>query len=230
MIMPALNEEALIGGAIRRARTALEECVPDFEIIVINDGSSDRTGEIVAGLAATDPRIRLLHNQVPMNYGHALKRGFKESRFDWVFHDGADLPLAPSDIPKFAKLFSNSDIVVASRIRRTNPVLWRRLTSFVHNRLVRLLFRPTVADLNFVQFYRRSCLDSLTVLSSRSAFVTPELILRAQHLGLRIREVEVEFQARTRGAGHFGKLDDILWTLKDMLRLRWTTWIAGWDR
>ena len=81
-----------------------------------------------------------------------------------------------------------------------------------------------------MQFYRRSFVQSIDVMSPSPAFITPELILRAEHTGKTVREVTVEFRRRGAGKAHFGKPRDVLWTLKDMLRFRWHTWFRGWNR
>jgi hypothetical protein len=107
---------------------------------------------------------------------------------------------------------------------------WRKLTSWTNHQLLRVLFRPRAADLNFVQFYRRAWVQSVPLRSTSPAFVTPELILRAERTGRRVREVAAPFQRRERGRAHFGRPKDILWTLGDMLRLRWHTWWRGWER
>jgi glycosyltransferase involved in cell wall biosynthesis len=229
VIMPALNEELNIERAVGRMVRALEQCVPAFEIIVIDDGSTDRTAEIADRLAAEDSRIRALHNERNLNYGMTLARGLAAARFEWIVHDGMDLPLAPEDIATFVAQFADADVLVARRIDRAAHSPWRQLTSWTNNRLLRTLFRPRTADLNFVQFYRRSVVQAVRLHSTSPAFVTPELILRAERTGKRVREITVEFRRREAGTAHFGKPKDILWTLGDMLRFRLRTWLRGWE-
>lgn len=229
LLMPVFNEEAILDGALRRCVLALERHRIDFEILVINDGSTDRTAEIAERMAREDPRVRVLHNERNLNYGISLKRGIRAARHEWVFHNGADLPLAPEDLDRFLPHFDDTDVLVARRLSRKAHSPWRKLTSWTHNRLVHLLFSPRTLDLNFVQFYRRSAIAGLPLTSNSPAFVTPELILRAERAGLRVREVPVEFRHRQAGQAHFGRLHDILWTLKDMLKMRLRTWRHGWQ-
>ena len=229
VIMPGLDEEANVERAVRRMVDALQQHADDFEVLVIDDGSSDRTGEIAERLSREDPRVRLLTNERNLNYGVSLARGIRAARCDWLLHDGMDLPLAPEDIDLFTPHFDDADVVVACRHSRAAHSPWRRLTSWTNHLLLRLLFAPKVRDLNFVQFYRREWVQSLEITSTSPAFVTPELILRAQHGGRRVREVGAEFRRREAGSAHFGRLHDILWTLRDMLRLRWHTWWRGWS-
>ena len=107
-------------------------------------------------LAAEDPRICVLHIPENRNYGHALAHGIAAARYDWIGHDGIDLPLAPEDFGPFIRAFTDADVVVARRHDRHAHSPWRRLTSVVNVGLLRILFAPRTHDLNFVQFYRRS--------------------------------------------------------------------------
>ena len=230
VIMPGLDEQENVEKAVRRTIAALEPRTDDFEVIVIDDGSSDRTGAIAEALAAEDPRVRVLRNERNLNYGVCLARGFDAARCDWVLHNGMDLPLAPEDIDRFTPHFPDADVVVARRIDRAAHSPWRRLTSIVNSLLLRLLFAPRTTDLNFVQFYRRAWVQTVPLRSTSPAFVTPELILRAERTGRRVVEVPVEFRRRERGRAHFGRPKDILWTLRDMIALRIATWFKGWSR
>jgi glycosyltransferase involved in cell wall biosynthesis len=229
VVMPGLNEEASVEGAVSRVVAALEKLALEFEVIVVDDGSTDRMGEIADRMAAADERIRVLHNERNLNYGVSLQRGFAAARCDWLLHDGMDLPLAPEDIALFTGHFENADVIVASRFDRTAHSPWRVVTSKVNRLLLGLLFAPRSEDLNFVQFYRRSFVEAQPLRSTSPAFVTPELILRAEHARQRVESVRAEFRSRERGKAHFGRPKDILWTLRDMLALRIHTWSRGWD-
>jgi len=229
VLMPGLNEEANVERAVTRVVAALDALADEFEVLVIDDGSTDRTGEIARAIASRDPRVRVLRNETNVNYAISLLRGFASARCEWVGHVGMDLPLAPEDFALFTGRFADHDVVVARREDRSAHSAWRKLTSWTNRALLSLLFRPRAADLNFTQFYRREWLASLQPLATSPAFLTPELILRAEHGGKRVCEVEVPFRKRLAGRPHFGRIPDILWTLKDMLRLRLSTWIRGWN-
>lgn len=230
LVLPVLNEEASLERALERCAAGMRRVATDFEIIVVNDGSSDRTGELADRFAARDPHVRVLHNPRNVNYGISLKRGIDAARSEWLFHNGADLPLAPEDLPLVLPHLEDNDVVVIARFDRSAHSPWRRVTSLVNNGLLRLAFRPRCQDLNFTQFYRRAVLDALPLRSTSPAFVTPELIIGAERAGFRVVEITLEFRRREQGVGHFGRPKDILWTLRDMLVLRVRTLLFGWPR
>ena len=217
--MPGLNEELNVANAVGRVIAELESRADSFEILVIDDGSTDRTAEIAEGLAQDDERVRVLRNGRNLNYGVSLKRGIAQARCEWIVHNGMDLPLAPEDFPRFYEHFSDADVIVARRIDRAAHSPWRKITSLTNRWLLSLFFSPRTRDLNFVQFYRRSFVQGLPVLSTSPAFVTPELILRAEHGKQRVESVRAEFRSREQGKAHFGRPKDILWTLRDMFAL-----------
>jgi glycosyltransferase involved in cell wall biosynthesis len=229
VIMPGLNEEESVERAVRRVVAALERSAEEFEVVVIDDGSTDRMGEIADRLAAEDDRIRVLHNGSNVSYGVSLARGIAAARCEWIVHNGMDLPLAPEDIDRFTPHFGTADVVVARRFDRGAHSTWRKLTSWTNRLLLRALFAPRTKDLNFVQFYRRTYAQSVPLRSTSPAFVTPELIMRAERSGRRVVEVDAEFRRREAGEAHFGRPKDIAWTLADMLKLRLRTWLRGWN-
>ena len=229
VVMAGLDEEASVANAVGRVVAALERWARHFEVLVIDDGSRDRMAEIAEAIAARDPRVRVLRNGCNLNYGRSLRRGLAEARGEWVLHEPMDLPLDPEEIEALSRAWDGADVVVVARHDRSAHSRWRRLTSWTNHLLLRLLFRPRAADLNFVQFYRRAWVQGVRVRSTSPAFVTPELILRAERTGRRVREVSAAFRRRERGRAHFGRPRDILWTLRDMLGLRLVTWLRGWQ-
>lgn len=229
LVMPGYNEADCVEEAIGRAIEGLESCTDTFEIIVVNDGSTDATGAIADTLAAQDARIRVLHNERNVNYGVSLKRGIEASRCEWILHNGMDLPLAPEDFEEFIPYFDRADVIVVRRTDCEAHSSWRKLTSWGNKCLLKALFRPRSRDLNFVQFYRASVVKKISLESTSPAFTTPELILRCERAEERVLEVSAEFRRRQSGVAHFGKAHDILWTLRDMMRFRIRTWRKGWE-
>jgi hypothetical protein len=143
-----------------------------------------------------------------------------------ITHNAMDLPFDPNDLSRVLPMFDQADVVVVVRTGRTAHSPWRKITSFVHHWMVRLLFWIDIRDMNFVQAYRRKVLEQLPVRATSPAFVTPELIIRARRAAYRIVEIEADFHRRQFGSGSFGKPRDILWTFSDMLSF----WLEGGGR
>ncbi len=171
-----------------------------------------------------------MRNERNLNYGTSLLRGIAASRFEWLVHNGVDLPLAPEDMQPFFAVLERADVVVASRQSRAAHSTWRKLTSLTNRAILGLLFSPVSTDLNFTQFYRRSVITDFEIVSNSPVVVTPELILRSEKNGYRVIEIEVVFRRREAGSAHFGRPKDILWTLRDLIRLRVVTWLRGWTQ
>lgn len=225
VIIPAYNEQANCRRTIEDCKRRLDGLGLTYEIIIIDDASTDDTGVIVDALAAGAAFIRVIHNPINLNVGANILLGFQAARGRLVTHNAMDLPFDPSDLAGVIPMFDDPKVgvVVFSRIDRSAHSLWRKIASVVHHWMVRALFLINVSDLNFVQVYRRSILPELRVRSRSPAFVTPELIIRAHKAGFGVVQVTAQFHPRKAGKGNFGWPRDILWTLADMFSF----WLEG---
>jgi glycosyltransferase involved in cell wall biosynthesis len=219
VIFPAFNEQAALEDAMERSLAALREHVRDFEILIVDDGSTDATGRIADELSSRHPEIRVLHNERNLGAGASYLRGLRHARGELVTHNGVDCPFDLSDLPKMLAVLPDADIVVAARTGRTGYSAFRVLTSIVNVTLLNLLFGLRLRDYNFVQIYRRSVIEAVHVETTGTAFVTPETIIRAHDMGFRIKEVPIEYHARTTGVATSGTIKVIATSMRDMLRL-----------
>ncbi len=216
VVFAAYNEEASVEAAIERALDALRPQFTAFEIIIVEDASTDSTPELCDRLAAAHPEIRVLHNPRNLGQGGSLVRGFRDARYEWVIHNAMDYPFDLGDLRLMTPLVDRADIVVAARRSRAGYSSYRVLTSVVHRTLLHVLFPLRLRDYNFVQLYRRSVWEAVQVEARSTAFLTPEALIRAYDLGHRIEEVEIDYHPRTAGVATSGKPKVILHTLRDM--------------
>ncbi|MDP6086763.1 MAG: glycosyltransferase family 2 protein [Nitrospinota bacterium] len=216
VIIPGYNEEASIEASVSRCLAALKALKVSHEILLVDDASTDATSTIADRLAEEHPSVRVIHNPINLGVGTSLLVGARAARGNVTIHNGMDLPFDPSDLGKVLPHFPQADVVVVIRTDRSAHSPWRRLTSFVHHWLVRLLFWIDVPDLNFTQAYKREVIQSLPVKARSPAFVTPELIIRARDAGYRLAQVRAVFHRRESGAPYYGRPRDILWTLADI--------------
>jgi glycosyltransferase involved in cell wall biosynthesis len=222
VVFPMYNEEAYIRRAVSAAREVLEAHLPDWEIVVVDDGSTDGTGAIADALAAQDPRLRVVHNPVNRKLGGALRAGYAAATKDLVFYTDADLPVDLGELPRAVRLleYQEADVVAAYRFDRTSEGLVRALYTFCYNHLIRTLFGLRVRDVNFAfKLFRRSVLQKVT-LTSDGSFIDAEFLLRARKAGCPIIQIGLDYFPRTRGISTLGSVPVIFGILREMAA-RW---------
>lgn len=221
VIYPAYNEEENIRDTIARSLAALRARLEAFEILIINDRSRDRTGEIAEELARANPEITVLHNPQNMGQGATLIEGFQRARGEWVLHNAMDYPFDLQDLDKMLPLLDEADVVVAARNQRPNYTAYRRFLSWGNLTLVRLLFDLKLSDFNFVQLYRKEVLEVARPDAASTGFITTETLIRAHDAGFRIKEVQVDYHPRLRGVATSGSLKVVVRSLRDLFRFWW---------
>lgn len=225
-VFPMWNEEEIIERTVVAAHEAgqrliLEGEVADYEIVVVNDASTDATGTIADRLAAQDPRVRAVHHPHNRKLGGTIKTGFAEARGDFVLYTDADLPFDLLDTIKAMRLLRiyEADIVSAYRLDRTGEGPRRAVYSYAYNSLVRLAFGLHVRDVNFAfKLMRRPVLDKVT-LSSEGSFIDAELLCRAQAAGFRTIQFGVDYFPRYRGVSTLSSPRVILHIIAEMRTL-----------
>ena len=220
VIYPAYNETAIIDKTIRRSMAALRTQFDAFEIILVNDGSTDDTGAKADVLAAEFPELVVIH-QANTGVGGALYRGLLQVRNDWVVHNGMDYPFDLEDLRKLTPFLIDHDVVVAGRTGYASYTAFRWLVSKINRALLHTLFRVPAADCNFVQLYRREVIESCLPQSRAAGFIVPEMLIRALALGYRIVELPIHYHGRETGFSTLGK-PKVLWrTFRDMILFWW---------
>ena len=216
------NEEAYVERAVSAARDVLDAHLRDWEIVIVDDASTDRTAALAATLAAAEPRIKVVRNAVNRRLGGALRAGYAAATKDLVFYTDADLPVDLHQLPRAVRLLEDqqADIVAAYRFDRTSEGLVRALYTFCYNHLIRMLFGLRVRDVNFAfKLFRRSILEKFS-LTSEGSFIDAELLLRARKAGCVIIQIGLDYFPRTRGTSTLASIPVILAILRD-LAARW---------
>lgn len=221
VIFPAYNEGENVKATMARALEALRATCERFEIILIDDCSTDGTGRMADELATINPEIRVIHNAKNMGQGASIVTGFQHARYDLVLHNAMDYPFDLRDLAKMFPLLAEADIVVASRKDRAGYSPYRKVTSAVNLTLLHILFPLRLRDYNFVQLYPKSLWHAIQVEARSTAFLTPEALIRAHDMGYRVKEVEVEYYPRTCGVASSGRPKVIIHSLQDMFRFWW---------
>lgn len=221
VVLPAFNEEPNIERVVRSCVAYLEERLPDYELLVVNDGSRDRTGEILNRLADELPRLRPLHHPQNRGYGAALRTGFDAAGKRFVFYMDGDGQFDIHDLDRLLPLATDEDhIVTGYRIERRDPFIRRLNAKLFGGWLVRVMLGVRVRDLNCAfKLIPKKVLDHLT-LESPGALINAELYGRAVRQGFGIKEVGVHHYPREAGVQTGAHLSVIARAFYDLFRLR----------
>jgi hypothetical protein len=229
----ALNEEASIAAYIDRAGTLLAALTEDFELIVIDDGSTDRTWEIATDHQRTHPWLRLYKNDRNRGSGYNTKRAISLATKDYVFWQTVDWAydirylmrslndLAAVDVLQGVRVDSTS---LQGMVGQRSDSAYKGLVSVVNYHLVRTLFGLPLRDYQNVTVYPRRLIQSVT-LESESAFTNPECLLKTWWRGTTFKEVPVPFVKRQQGRGTGTRPRAILRAIRDILYW-WVRWIV----
>jgi dolichol-phosphate mannosyltransferase len=222
VVVPAYNEEGAIAGVLAGWTGELSRLGIDYEIRVYDDGSRDRTGDVVAGLAAANPRI-VATRQQNRGHGPTVLRGYLEAGSAWIFQVDGDGEIGPGDFEQFWRCREQFDFLIGYRADRQS-VLGRRLISAVSRQAVRMLFGSGVRDVNTpYRLMRRTAIAPL--LPFLEGTFAPNVILAglAVRAGLRIYQAPVHHRSRMAGVASIGGWK--LW--RSAIRSFWETVTAG---
>ena len=223
VVLPAYNEESNIEPMIENVLKTVTPLVSDFEVVVVNDGSRDRTGEKILGVAARDPRVRMVPHEKNLGYGAALYDGFIAAKKEWVFITDSDRQFKLSEIANLIAQSSKADLVAGYRAPRRDP-FHRRLYGWGWNFLVRLLFGYTVRDVDCAfKLFKRDVMNHINILS-RGATFSAEFLVRAKRAGYKFAEVPVSHLPRPAGKPTGARIDVITRAFRELVRVRIALW------
>jgi glycosyltransferase involved in cell wall biosynthesis len=218
---PCYNDERSIPKMVRDVHAALEASVPDFEVIVVNDGSKDGSLAVLRELQDDLPRLVVVDHPVNRGYGGALISGFAAATKDWVFYTDGDAQYDASEIVRCIDAVTpTTDVVQGYKIGRGDP-LYRKVIGRVYHHGVRMLFRLHVrdTDCDFRLMHRR-ILEQVT-LTSTSGVICVEMMRKFEQAGARFVEVGVSHYFRPHGRSQFFRLPAIARSARQLLALWW---------
>ncbi|MFN0090690.1 MAG: glycosyltransferase family 2 protein [Acidimicrobiales bacterium] len=223
---PMWNEELTINRAVDAAIEACEGLrrdgeIGDYEILIVDDASTDGTGKLADELADADRHVRVVHHAVNRKLGGSLKTGLAEARGSVVLYTDADLPFDLAELRKAVRLLRlyDADIVSAYRFDRIGEGPRRLVYSYVYNLLVRSAFKLRVRDVNFAfKLVRAEVLDHVDLVSEGS-FIDAELLARAVRKGYTVVQFGVDYFPRTRGVSTLSSWPVIVKIVRELRRL-----------
>jgi cellulose synthase/poly-beta-1,6-N-acetylglucosamine synthase-like glycosyltransferase len=224
----AHNEQSNIERVVEGFKAELPNLTDDYEIIVVDDGSSDHTGEIADRMASADHHVRVVHHPVNRGYGAAVISGINAANKTYVMLSDGDGQFDPADSALLATRMRNYDVVVGRRINRADPIM-RRLNGKAWSVLMRLLFGLRVTDLDCgFKMFRREVLSNLE-LEAQGAMISTELMAKLAGRGARIGEVGVAHLPRIAGEQSGNRLEVIARAFKELIALYWKLRAARQD-
>ncbi len=195
---PAYNEEENVEKMCASLKTILPQVAEDYEIIIVNDGSKDKTKEIADRLSKEDVRIHVVHHERNLGYGAAIRSGIQASRKEYIFFTDGDGQFDVSQLSGFIHLILNYDGVIGYRLNRRDPWV-RKFNAWAWNRLVRFLFGLDVKDIDCAfKLFHRKVFDGMS-LESSGAMISTEMLVKINEKGYKLLEKGVFHSPRLAG-------------------------------
>jgi glycosyltransferase involved in cell wall biosynthesis len=218
VFFPFYNEESNLERVIHQALDVLPSLCPDFEVIMVDDGSRDRTPHIMEALAQRSPRLKIVQHLHNKGYGAALSSGFAAATKEWVFFSDGDCQFDLRELALLWERRNTADAVIGYRIRRNDPFA-RKVNSWLWNRLVRLLLNIKVKDLNCAfKLFHREQVEALH-MESNGMFVNAEILAKLSARNAKFEEVGVHHYPRLTGQATGANVTAILVTFKELFSL-----------
>ena len=215
------NEELNIEHAIDAAVESLEKYTGEYEIVIVDDASTDSSPRLVAARARANPRIRMIRHPRNRKLGGALKSGFAAATKDLVLYMDADLPFDPDVLGRAMRAMevTGADLIAGYRHDRTMEGWKRTLYSYVYNALIGILFGWPHRDINFsFKLMKREVLEAIE-LKSEGSLIDAELIVKAKNHGFAIQQIGLDYFPRIRGASHLSSLGVIAKIFRELFAL-----------
>lgn len=218
IVIPAFNEQATLREVVEGAVAVAPRLAERWEVIVVNDGSQDASGEIARQLAATLPAVQLIEHPANRGFGASQRTGILASREPWVTVIPSDGQFDPRDLERLAAAADDCDIVIGTRHNREDS-LYRRVKTRVFCWTVKHWLKIPFTDINWVKLYRRSLFDQIAITSDGIG-IEAEVIRKAMELGCRFQEALVGYAPRRAGQAKGDQVGSVLITIAELVRLK----------
>jgi len=228
LFFPVYNDEPTVRIVAAKALELLPELTDTWEVIVVDDASPDRSGEIAAELAEKHANLRVVRHTSHLGYGAAIRSGIAASRYEFVCMIDGDDEYEVEDFRRLLRLREHYDLIVTFRYKKIYSSQ-RIFLSWVYNRALTFLFRTGFRDISTgLRMARRSMLDDLE-LTSASTFIGAEIAIKAMLKGYRVGEVGIQTFPRQFGSGSSTTLLSVAGTISDMMRTRHEMFSDSYD-
>lgn len=218
VFFPVYKDELTVATVTKKAIAVCEEVAGNYEVIIINDCSPDRSGAIADEIAASNPLVRVIHHHKNLGYGAALKTGFKNANYELICLTDGDDEYDLNDLKKMIKLKDFYDLIITFRYKKIYSNK-RIFISYIYNKILRWLFRTRFRDISTgMRLVKKSLIDELN-LTSNSPFIGAEITIKSMLKGYRIGELGIQTFPREIGRGSSTSMKNINNTIKDIRKI-----------
>lgn len=219
VMIPAYNEQHNLPNLVRQTFQDAKKITTDFEIVVVNDGSSDNTASVLETLAKTYKNLRVISYKENQGLKHAFRTGIKACKKDIILYIEGDGQQPLRDQCEVLKKIKDADVVLGARSNRFDYGLFRKTLSYGFLFLLWLFFNLKFKDVGWSQCYRRKIFDKV-MLKSTSPFFCAELVVKAVRNGFRVTQAPVIYRSREKGVTKYGNISTAYKMFKEMMMLR----------
>ncbi len=218
MFLPSHNEALNVERVVRGFLAELPQVANDYEVIVVNDGSADDTGEIAGRLAREDSHVKVVNHEKNRGYGGAVISGIRAATQPYVVLADGDGQFDPREVASLAAFVPEYDVVVGKRIQRADPLM-RRINGKAWTLLVRAVLGISISDIDCgFKLFKRELLDGMELRAS-GAMISTELMARVAGKGAKIKEVGVHHLPRMAGEQSGANFAVIMRAFKELFML-----------
>jgi glycosyltransferase involved in cell wall biosynthesis len=216
VFFPVYKDEHTVERVTRKALDVLSYVAAEYEVLIVDDGTPCRAGEIADALALENSRVRVIHHPKNLGYGAAVRTGLANVRYEWVCFTDGDDEYDIYDLHKLIRLKDFYDLIITFRYTKTYSG-FRVFVSWVYNVSLRFLFRTRYRDISTgLRLIRRELIDELH-LEAASPFIGAEIAIKTMLKGFRVGEVGIQTFPREFGRGSSTSMRNIIATIRDML-------------
>lgn len=219
VFLPAFNEEDSIALTVEGVISVLKSLDIDWEVLVINDGSKDKTAQVVKGLEEKYPKVRLVNHEVNKGYGRALKTGFAQAKYPWVAFVDSDGQFDFAEVKKLIEKTDEADVILGYRLNRADPFR-RRIFTWGWKMLAFVLLGLNVRDYSCgFKLVKKMVIEDISPIESEEKVTQIEMLIKAKKKGYKFAEVGVHHYARKAGVPTGANLAVVWRSFKDMIKL-----------
>jgi glycosyltransferase involved in cell wall biosynthesis len=228
LFFPVFRDERTVRRVAEKSLKVLREVASEYEVIIVDDGSPDRAGEIADELAKEHPEVSVIHHPTNLGYGAAIKSGLSRARYEWICFTDGDDEYDVYDLHKFIPLIDYYDLIITFRYVKVYSGD-RQFISWVYNSVLRALFRTPYRDISTgLKMIRKSLVDMIECQST-SPFIGAELTIKSMLKGYRVGEVGIQTFPREFGKGASTSPANIIATIRDMTEVYRDIFSRGYD-